>query len=44
MGASLMEEEQDKLPWSTPKLTEVTGSDEAQAIRLAMRNQRRAAA
>lgn len=43
VGASLMEEEHHKLLWSTPKLTEVTGS-EAQAIRLAMRNQRRAAA
>jgi hypothetical protein len=28
----VLEEEQDKLLWSTPKLTEVTGSDEAQAI------------
>jgi hypothetical protein len=35
VGGSLKKEEQDKVPWSTPTLTEVTDPDEVQVIRLA---------
>ena len=43
LGGSLMKEEQDKLPWSTPTLTEVTDPDEVQVIRLAIAELEKAA-
>ena len=43
VGGSLMKEEQDKLPWSTPTLTELTDPDEVQVIRLAIAELEKAA-
>ena len=42
-AGSPMKEERDRLPWSTPMLTEVTDPDEVQVIRLAIAELEKAA-